>query len=177
LGIDDDGGKASGTVRSHNGGAGSPLSYWAGVHGINPMRYTGGMLGGSWLTHMMSDLGNGKFDGAYLVQNFENLNPANTLWSKQYNLYAKIDTEAPRYLGFERWWSGHINLTGEEIEYIVDNLFVGNKLSSAEMVTADGVRLDFRKFARLFFVYVPKAMTLPLRSKHSAGFLIFTKRR
>jgi pimeloyl-ACP methyl ester carboxylesterase len=125
--------------------AGSPISYWTGVHGINPMRYTGGMLGGSWLTHMMSDLGNGKFDGAYLVQNFENLNPANTLWSKQYNLYAKIDTEAPRYLGFERWWSGHINLTGEEIQYIVDNLFVGNKLSSAEMVTADGVRLDFRK--------------------------------
>ena len=30
--------------------AGSPLSYWAGVHGKNPMRYTGGLLGGSWLT-------------------------------------------------------------------------------------------------------------------------------
>ncbi|MBV8650010.1 MAG: DUF3141 domain-containing protein, partial [Alphaproteobacteria bacterium] len=30
--------------------AGAPLSYWAGVHGKNPMRYTGGLLGGSWLT-------------------------------------------------------------------------------------------------------------------------------
>ena len=29
--------------------AGSPISYWGGVHGIYPMRYTGGMLGGSWL--------------------------------------------------------------------------------------------------------------------------------
>jgi hypothetical protein len=29
--------------------AGSPLSYWAGVHGKNPMRYSGGLLGGSWL--------------------------------------------------------------------------------------------------------------------------------
>jgi pimeloyl-ACP methyl ester carboxylesterase len=125
--------------------AGSPISYWAGVHGVNPMRYTGGMLGGSWLTHMMSDLGHGKFDGAWLVENFENLNPANTLWTKQYNLYAKVDTEAPRYLGFELWWGGHIILSGEEIEYIVDNLFVGNKLSSAEIVTADGVRLDLRK--------------------------------
>ena len=38
------------------------------------------------------------------MQNFENQNPANTLWTKQYNLYSKIDTEAPRYLGFERWW-------------------------------------------------------------------------
>ncbi|MDA8138334.1 MAG: DUF3141 domain-containing protein [Desulfobacteraceae bacterium] len=125
--------------------AGSPVSYWAGVHGINPMRYTGGMLAGSWLTALTSDLGNGKFDGAWLVQNFENLNPANTLWTKQYNLYANIDTEAPRYLGFERWWGGHVLLSAEEIQYIVDNLFVGNKLSSAEMVTADGVRLDLRK--------------------------------
>ena len=125
--------------------AGSPMSYWAGVRGVNPMRYSGGLLGGSWLTALVSDLGHGKFDGAWLVQNFENLNPANTLWSKQYNLYAKIDTEAPRYLGFERWWGNPVILAGEEMQYIVDNLFVGNKLSSAQMVTADGVRLDLRK--------------------------------
>ena len=25
--------------------AGAPLSYWAGVHGKNPMRYSGGLLG------------------------------------------------------------------------------------------------------------------------------------
>ena len=125
--------------------AGSPMSYWAGVRGVNPMRYTGGLLGGSWLTALTSDLGNGKFDGAWLVQNFENLNPANTLWTKQYNLYSKIDTEAPRYLGFEKWWGSPVLLAGDEIQYIVDNLFVGNKLSTAEMVTADGVRLDLRK--------------------------------
>src|SRR3974390_329861 len=109
--------------------AGSPLSYWAGVRGVNPMRYTGGLLGGSWLTTFTSDLGLGKFDGAWLVQNFENLNPSNTLWSKQYNLYAKIDTEAPRYLEFERWWGGHVNLNAEEIQFIVDQLFIGNNLA------------------------------------------------
>ena len=27
--------------------AGSPLSYWAGIQGKNPMRYSGGLLGGS----------------------------------------------------------------------------------------------------------------------------------
>ena len=75
--------------------AGSPLSYWAGVRGKNAMRYSGGVLGGSWLTALTSDMGAGKFDGAWLVQNFENLNPANTLWTKQYNVYSKIDTEAP----------------------------------------------------------------------------------
>jgi pimeloyl-ACP methyl ester carboxylesterase len=125
--------------------AGSPLSYWAGVRGVNPMRYSGGLLGGSWLTALVSDMGHGIFDGAWLVQNFENLNPANTLWSKQYNLYSNIDTEPPRYLSFERWWGGHVELTGEEMQYIVDNLFIGNRLSSARMVTADGIRLDLRE--------------------------------
>jgi pimeloyl-ACP methyl ester carboxylesterase len=125
--------------------AGAPLSYWSGVRGENPMRYTGGMLGGSWLTALTSDLGNGKFDGAWLVHNFENLNPANTLWTKQYNLYSKIDTEAARYLGFERWWGGHVILNGEEIQSIVDELFVGNKLSTAQIQTSDGMRIDLRK--------------------------------
>lgn len=118
--------------------AGSPVSYWAGVRGKNPMRYTGGLLGGSWLASFVSDLGNGTFDGGYLVQNFENLNPANTLWGKQYNLYSKIDTEAPRYLDFEKWWGGHFFLNKEEIEWIVQNLFVGNGLSANEVKSANG---------------------------------------
>ena len=120
--------------------AGSPLSYWAGVHGENPMRYTGGLLGGSWLTALMGDLGNGKFDGAWLVTNFENLNPANTFWTKQYNLYSKIDTEAPRYLEFEQWWGGHVLLNAEEMQFIVDELFVGNKLATAEIVSRQTAR-------------------------------------
>jgi hypothetical protein len=124
--------------------AGSPLSYWAGVHGKNPMRYSGGLLGGSWLTAFTSDLGHGKFDGAWLVQNFENQNPANTLWTKQYNLYSKIDTEAPRYLGFERWWGGHVNLNAEEIQFIVDELFVGNNLAAGKIQTSDGTAIDLR---------------------------------
>jgi len=124
--------------------AGAPLSYWEGVRGQNPMRYSGGMLGGSWMTELFSDLGDGNFDGAWLVQNFESLNPANTLWKKQYDLYSRIDTESPRYLGFERWWGGHVFLSGAEIQYIVDNLFVGNKLSSAEIVTSRKLSIDLR---------------------------------
>ncbi len=124
--------------------AGSPLSYWAGVRGQNPMRYTGGLLGGSWLTALTGDMGNGIFDGAWLVSNFENLNPANTLWSKQYNLYSRVDTEGPRYLGFERWWGGHVLLNAEEMQSIVDELFVGNHLCAGDIVSSDGVRVDLR---------------------------------
>ncbi|MDS4026674.1 MAG: DUF3141 domain-containing protein [Candidatus Contendobacter sp.] len=123
---------------------GSPLSYWAGVEGENPMRYTGGLLGGSWLTALTSDLGAGQFDGAHLVENFENLNPANTFWTKNYDLWSNVDTEGARFLEFEKWWGGHVNLNAEEMQWIVDQLFVGNRLATAEIVTSDGVRIDLR---------------------------------
>ncbi len=123
---------------------GAPLSYWAGIEGRNPMRYSGGLLGGSWLTALTGDLGAGKFDGANLVENFENLDPANTLWGKNYNVWSKVDTEAERFLEFEKWWGGHVQLNAEEMQWIVDQLFVGNRLATAEIVTSDGVRIDLR---------------------------------
>ncbi len=123
--------------------AGSPLSYWAGIHGKNPMRYSGGLLGGSWLTALASDLGGGKFDGGWLVQNFENLNPSNTLWTKQYNVYAKVDTEGPRYLEFEKWCGGHVSLNADEIQFIVDELFVGNNLAAGR-IKMQGMNVDLR---------------------------------
>ena len=122
---------------------GTPLSYWAGVQGKNPMRYAGGLLGGIWLTSLLSDLGNGKFDGAWLEENFENLNPGNTLWSKQYNLYANVDTEKERYLTFEKWWDGYSFMTKGEIHEIVENLFVGDKLEKGKL------RLDRKKILNL----------------------------
>jgi hypothetical protein len=123
---------------------GSPLSYWAGVIGENPMRYTGGLAGGSWMTALAGDLGGGKFAGANLVKNFENLNPANTFWSKSYDIWSNIDHGAERFLEFEKWWGGHVNLNAEEIQWIVDQLFVGNRLATGEITTSDGTRIDLR---------------------------------
>lgn len=108
---------------------GAPLSYWSGANGRNPMRYSGGLLGGAWMTRLASDLGNDRFDGAWLVSNFEGLNPANTHWGKYYNLFSKIDSEVPRFLDFERWWGSPTLLNSEEIEMIVDDLFIGNRLT------------------------------------------------
>ena len=136
--------------------AGSPVSYWAGWSGQNPMRYSGGLLGGSWLTALTGDLGAGRFDGAWLVQNFENLNPANTLWTKQYDLFSKVDTERERYLGFEKYWGGHVFLNDVEMQYIVDNLFIGNKLSTAELMTSDGIRIDLRNIKSPILVFCSK---------------------
>jgi hypothetical protein len=112
---------------------GAPLSYWSGVEGKDTMRYLGGLAGGAWIASFLSDLGAGSFDGANLVLNFELLNPANTIWTKQYNVYSKIDTEERRYLDFERWWNGYCLMTAEEIQYIVENLFIGNKLEQGSL--------------------------------------------
>src|SRR5574337_448894 len=133
--------------------AGSPLSYWAGVRGKNPRRYLGGLLGGTWLTSLAGDLGGGIFDGAHLVANFESLHPSNTYWKKAYDLYSKVDTEAPRYLEFEKWWGSPVLLTAQEMQDIASELFVGNKLTSGELHTADGVRVDLRNIKSPIVVF------------------------
>lgn len=133
--------------------AGAPLSYWAGVRGKNPMRYTGGVLGGTCWTAFAGDLGDGLFDGAALVANFESLNPANTFWQKPYNVYSKVDTEGPRFLDFETWWGSPVLLNAEEMQWIADNLFVGNKLATGALRTSDGVRIDLRNIRSPIIVF------------------------
>jgi Protein of unknown function (DUF3141) len=133
--------------------AGSPLSYWAGVHGKNPMRYLGGLLGGTWLTSLAGDLGNGIFDGANLVANFESLHPDNTYWKKIYNVYSQVDTEPPRFLEFEKWWGSPVLLNAEEMQSIADQLFVGNKLVSGELRSSNGTRVDLRNIKSPIIVF------------------------
>ena len=82
------------------------------------------------------DLGEGIFDGANLVANFESLDPANTYFEKPYNVYSKVDTEAERFLDFETWWGSPVLLNAGEMQWIADNLFVGNKLTSGEIRTS-----------------------------------------
>jgi len=123
---------------------GAPLSYWAGERGKNPMRYLGGLAGGSWPAALLADLGNGRFDGANLVLNFESLSPGNTWFRKYYNLYEKVDTEAPRFLEFERWWGGYFLMNREEIRWIVENLFIGDRFARGEISAGGGATFNMR---------------------------------
>ncbi len=132
---------------------GAPMSYWAGNDGENPMRYAGGMLGGAWPALLASDLGAGKFDGAYLVENFEYLNPANTYFDKYYTLFSKIDTEPERFLDFERWWGGFFLMDRQEIRWIVENLFVGNNLAEGEAEWSEGRAFDLRAIRSPIIVF------------------------
>jgi pimeloyl-ACP methyl ester carboxylesterase len=132
---------------------GAPMSYWGGSWqdgpGDNPMRYAGGLLGGRWLASLAADLGHGIFDGAHLVANFENLNPANTFWDKYYHVFDNVDTEPPRFLDFERWWGGFYLMNREEIDWITSNLFVGNRLWSTNTLDLRSIKTPIILFASM----------------------------
>lgn len=132
---------------------GSPLSYWAGESDANPMRLAGGLTGGAWIAHYLADLGNGRFDGAWLAQNFEKLNPANTLWDKNYKVFANVDSERERFLEFERWWTGFYFLSREEITSIVENLFIGNKLEQGQMRICEGCVVDLKRIRNPIVIF------------------------
>lgn len=135
---------------------GAPMSFWASIEGKNPMTYRAGLLGGVWVASFLSDLGCGTFDGANLVAGFEDLNPANTIWTKQYNLFANIDTEDDRYLKFEKWWSGFFLLSDEEIHFILDSLFVGNELEMGTLEFTPGKRIDLCNIEEPVLVFSSK---------------------
>lgn len=122
---------------------GAPLAYWSGASTLNPMRYAGGLTGGSWLTSLMADLSGDRFDGVHFVDNFERLDPAQALVDKPYQLWQNIDTEAQRYLDFERWWGHFFQLTGAEVEAIAEQLFIGNALMLGHF-KAGGEPIDLR---------------------------------
>ena len=132
---------------------GAPLSYWSGVTGKSPMRYLGGLFGGALPAVLLSDLGSGRFDGANLVLNFESNNPGRTWFRNLYDLFAHIDTESERFLDFERWWSGFYFMNESEIRWIVENLFIGNRLSTGKIGFDGDDRIDLRRIESPIIVF------------------------
>jgi pimeloyl-ACP methyl ester carboxylesterase/tellurite resistance protein len=132
---------------------GGPMSFWAGVQGKNPLRYLGGLTGGAWSTLLLSDLCGGEFDGANLVLNFETMNPGNTWWRKYVNLFINADTEPKRFIEFERWWSGYYFMNEAEIRWIVENLFVGNRLQKGTAILAGRGPVELRKIKAPIIIF------------------------
>jgi acetyl-CoA acetyltransferase family protein len=133
---------------------GSPLSYWVGESGVNPMRVAGGLLGGAWLAHLTADLGGGRFDGAWLAQNFENLQSEKAIWEKYAHLFTNVDSERERFLEFERWWNGYYFLSREEILTNVENLFIGNQLEQGLLRICEGCIADLRRISNPLVIFV-----------------------
>ncbi len=123
---------------------GAPMAYWSGKLGQDPMRYSGGLAGGVTPALFSADINNGIFDGANLVLNFEGQNPARTWFKKYYDLYACIDEGSDKFIDFEKWWSTFYFMTDKEIQWIVENLFIGNKLSHHKAELEPGLTIDLR---------------------------------
>lgn len=132
---------------------GSPLSYWSGESGVNPMRLTAGLLGGAWAAEFTADLNDDRFDGAWLAMNFEALKPGNAIWGKYWNLFANIDTERERFLDFERWWNGFYHLSGEEMSAIVENLFIGDQIERGVFRICEGCAADLRRIRNPLVIF------------------------
>ncbi|PIE12116.1 MAG: alpha/beta hydrolase [Rhodobacterales bacterium] len=132
---------------------GAPVAPWAGKVGENPMRYNAGVLGGTWIPMFLADLGGGIFDGAHLVQNFELLNPSRTLFRKYTDLFRDIDKGDDTFLEFERWWGGFFLLNEPEIRWIVEQLFVGNRLVKNEARIEPGRPIDLKAIRAPIIVF------------------------
>ncbi|MDF3607958.1 DUF3141 domain-containing protein [Paracoccus sp. DMF-8] len=132
---------------------GAPVAPRAGKVGENPMRYNAGLLGGTWVPMFLSDLGGGIFDGANLVMNFEALNPGRTLFRKYTDLFRDIDKGDKSFLEFEKWWGGFFMLTEPEIRWIVEQLFVGNRLAKNEARIEPGRPVDLKAIRAPIIVF------------------------
>jgi tellurite resistance protein len=133
--------------------AGVPLSPWAGRLGQNPLRYLGGWTGGAMPAQMLADLGGGLFDGAALVANFEAMNPGRDMWRKYADLFGQIDTRAADYIDFDRWWSGFYFMNAAEIRWIIENIFLGNRLARGLAVLDDGTRIELSRITSPLVVF------------------------
>lgn len=135
---------------------GAPVATWSGQIGENPMRYNGGLLGGVVPALLTADLGAGEFDGAHLVSNFEMLNPGRNFFGKYYDLFADVDHKRDSFLEFEKWWGGYHFTNAAEIRWIVEQLFVGNRLARGEAELEPGKKLDLKAIRSPIIVFASR---------------------
>jgi pimeloyl-ACP methyl ester carboxylesterase len=135
---------------------GAPVAAWSGRKGENPMRYNGGLLGGILPALLLSDLGGGVFDGAYIVSNFEQLNPGRLSFGDYFDLYSNPEKQRARFLEFQRWWGGFHLMNEAEIHWIVEQIFVGNRLARGEARIERGRRLNIKAIRSPIIVFASK---------------------
>ncbi|MGP0093348.1 MAG: DUF3141 domain-containing protein [Xanthobacteraceae bacterium] len=132
---------------------GAPVAAWSGERGKNPMRYSGGLLGGALPAALLSDLGAGQFDGANLVMNFEMMNPGRNWFRKYYDLFADVDRGREKFLEFEKWWGGFYFMNEEEMRWILENIFIGNRLSRGEARLEHGRTINLKAIRAPIIVF------------------------
>ena len=118
------------------------------------MRYNGGLLGGALPALLLSDLGNGEFDGAASRQQFREAQSRPQLSSANITICSPTPEKSRKsFLEFEKWWGGFHFMNEQEIRWIVENLFVGNKLSRGEANIEPGRPIDLKAIRSPIIVF------------------------
>jgi len=106
---------------------GSPMSYWQGVRGKDPMRYSRAcrVAAGSRPDQRP---GRRTVRRVWLIMNFDGLNQP-TRSGQAVRSLRQYRHGADRYLEFEKWWGDFIQLNGDELQFLVDKLFIGDLLA------------------------------------------------
>ena len=81
------------------------------------------------------------------------MSPANTWFRKYFDLYANVDQESERFLEFERWWGGYFLMNRDEIRWIVENLFIGNRFAAGQISAGDGQSFNMREVKAPIIVF------------------------
>ena len=68
-----------------------------------------------------------------------------------------IYTDAARYLKFEKWWGDFIQLNGDELQFLVDNLFIGDRLTRNQLHSRNGTIFDLRSVTSPIIVFTSMA--------------------
>ena len=135
--------------------AGSPLSYWAGVGGKNPMRYTGGPARRhlALVAHRRISATASSTAPTSSTTSRTSI-PRTPTGPSSTTSIPRSTPSGQRFLEFEKWWGGHYLLNKEEMEWIAQNLFVGNKLAAGEVESFDGKhRVDIRNIRSPIMVF------------------------
>src|SRR5208337_3904701 len=79
-------------------------------------------------------------------------------FGKYYDLFTDVDSDGARerFLDFEKWWGGFHLMNEAEIRWIVEEIFVGNKLSRGEAEIEPGQRLDIKSIRSPIVVFASK---------------------
>ncbi len=99
---------SSGICSARSSSPASPLSYWAGVEGPESDALFG-RIAGRRLADQRSpgDLGAATSTAPSWYRTSRTRTQRTRCWTKQYNLYSKIDTEAGATSASRRWWGRH----------------------------------------------------------------------
>ncbi len=71
-------------------------------------------------------------------------NPGHNYFGKYYDVFAAPERRRKSFLEFEKWWGGYQFLNEQEMHWIVEELFIGNKLARGEARLEHGVAIDLK---------------------------------